>query len=217
MHLSFLDPITLISAAGYLGLFAIVFAESGLFFGFFLPGDSLLFTAGLLASQDILYLPFLLALIPIAAILGDSVGYSFGKWVGPKLFTKEDSLFFSKHHVLRAERFYEKYGPRAIIFARFVPVVRTFVPIVAGIANMQYKTFFTYNVVGGIFWGAGVTLLGYFLGSAFPQTEEYLTPIIVGIILVSFLPLIIEWIGYKRGQILAKKELPSEPESPAEQ
>lgn len=198
MSPSFLDPLSLIAAAGYLGLFAIVFAESGLFFGFFFPGDSLLFTAGLLASQKILYLPILLGLIPVAAILGDSAGYAFGKWVGPRLFTREDSLFFSKHHVLRAERFYQRYGPRAIILARFVPVVRTFVPIVAGIAKMKYKTFLTYNVIGGLLWGVGVTLLGYFLGTVFPQTEKYLLPIIVGIILFSFFPIVIEWLAYRR-------------------
>ncbi|MES2007177.1 MAG: VTT domain-containing protein [Patescibacteria group bacterium] len=200
MHLSLLDPLALISAAGYIGLFAIVFAESGLFFGFFLPGDSLLFTAGLLASQNILYLPLLLALVPIAAILGDSVGYLFGKWVGPRLFTREDSVFFSKHHVLRAEQFYEKYGPRAIILARFIPVVRTFVPIVAGVAQMRYVTFLIYNIIGGLLWGAGVILLGYFLGAAFPATEKYLTWIIGGIILFSFLPLIVEWLAYRRAR-----------------
>jgi membrane-associated protein len=196
--LPYLDPMFLIATAGYLGLFAIVFAESGLFFGFFLPGDSLLFTAGLLSSQHILYLPILLAIVPVAAIVGDSVGYTFGKWVGPKLFVKEDSLLFSKHHIKRAEMFYEKYGPRAIILARFVPVVRTFVPIVAGVAHMPYKTFLTYNVIGGVAWGAGVVLLGYFLGTAFPQTEQYLTPIIVVIILFSFFPLVVEWFAYRR-------------------
>src|SRR3569623_2096941 len=153
MHLPFLDPLALIAAAGYIGLFAIVLAESGLFFGFFFPGDSLLFSAGLLASQHVLYLPILLAIVPIAAIAGDSIGYAFGKWVGPRLFVKEDSLFFSKHHVRRAEMFYEKYGPRAIILARFVPVVRTFVPIVAGVGQMPYKTFLMFNVVGGVLWG----------------------------------------------------------------
>jgi len=206
MHLSFLDPLLLLSSAGYIGLFAIVFAESGLFFGFFLPGDSLLFTAGLLASQDILYLPLLLAIVPIAAILGDSVGYSFGKWVGPRLFVKEDSLLFNKHHVLRAEQFYEKYGPRAIILARFIPVVRTFVPIVAGVAQMRYSTFLIYNVIGGLLWGVGVVVAGYFLGNAFPATEKYLTWIIVAIILLSFLPLIIEWLAYRRARSRGRLE-----------
>lgn len=198
MHLDFLDPTHLIQIAGYFGLFCIVFAESGLFFGFFLPGDSLLFTAGLLASQDLLSLPILLIIIPIAAITGDSFGYAFGKWVGPRLFYKEDSLFFSKHHVNRAEAFYEKYGPRAIILARFIPVVRTFVPIVAGVGKMNYKIFLTYNIIGGLLWGVGVTLLGYFLGTVFPASEKYLTQIIVVIILVSFLPLVPEGLKYWR-------------------
>lgn len=204
MHLSFLDPLALIATLGYIGLFAIVFAESGLFFGFFLPGDSLLFTAGLLASQHLLYLPLLLAIVPVAAILGDSAGYAFGKWVGPRIFVKDDSLFFSKHHVKRAEAFYEKYGAQAIILARFVPVVRTFVPIVAGVGKMPYKTFLAFNIVGGVLWGAGIVSLGYFLGAAFPQTEKYLTPIIIVIILVSFFPILLEWLAYRREQARAK-------------
>jgi membrane-associated protein len=197
-YLLALHPLTIISALGVVGLCAIVFAESGLFFGFIFPGDSLLFTAGLLSSQGYLYLPVLLALLPIMAIAGDSAGYAFGKWVGPKIFVKEDSLFFSSRHVKRAEEFYEKYGPRAIILARFVPMVRTFVPIVAGVGGMKYKTFLTYNVIGGVLWGAGVLLLGYFLGSAFPQTENYLTPIIILIILVSMIPVLVEWLSYRR-------------------
>ena len=192
-----LDPLSLITAVGYIGIFAIVFAESGLFFGFFFPGDSLLFTAGLLASQGVLYLPLLLAILPVAAIGGDTAGYWFGRWVGPRLFYKEDSLFFSKKHINRAERFYEKYGPRAIIFARFIPVVRTFVPIVAGIGSMRYSTFLIYNVVGGLLWSVGITLGGFFLGNAFPQIEKYLTPIIVLIVLISFLPLGFEWVRYR--------------------
>jgi membrane-associated protein len=198
MHLSFLDPFALIAAAGYIGIFFIVLAESGLFFGFFFPGDSLLFSAGLLASQQVLYLPLLLAIVPVAAIVGDSIGYAFGKWAGPRLFVKEDSLLFSKRHVRRAEMFYEKFGPRAIILARFVPVVRTFVPIVAGIGGMKYRTFLAYNLIGGVLWGAGVVLLGYFLGAAFPQTEKYLTPIIIGIIVISFIPILIEWLAARR-------------------
>lgn len=210
MHFALFDPLSLIAGAGYVGLFFIVLAESGLFFGFFFPGDSLLFTAGLLASVHVLYLPVLLALVPVAAILGDSIGYSFGKWVGPRLFVKDDSLFFSKHHVLRAQKFYEKYGPRAIILARFIPVVRTFTPIVAGIAGMNYKTFLSYNVIGGLLWGVGVVLLGYFLGALFPATEHYLTPIVLAIIVASFLPLALEvFVAWR-----AKRA--SAPESPAE-
>lgn len=199
-----LDPLYLISAAGYAGLFTIVLAESGLFFGFFFPGDSLLFTAGLLASQKILYLPLLLAIIPVAAIVGDSIGYAFGKWIGPKLFTHENSLFFNRKHIARAEKFYEKYGPRAIIFARFIPVVRTFVPIVAGVGRMHYPTFLIYNIIGGLLWGVGVTLLGYFVGGIFPQAEHYLTPIIIVIIFVSFIPVLLEWLKYRREKANAR-------------
>lgn len=193
MHIPALDPLILIQGLGYLGLFAIVFAESGLFFGFFLPGDSLLFTAGLLASADILNIWTLLIIIPIAAILGDQVGYWFGSWAGPRIFKKEDSFFFNKEHVTRAERFYEKYGPKAIVLARFVPIVRTFVPILAGVAHMHYRTFVTYNVAGALLWGVGVTLLGYFLGQIFPHAEEYLLPIVIGIVLISLLPIAREW------------------------
>jgi len=188
MHLT-LDPLTIITTLGYVGLFAIVFAESGLFFGFFFPGDSLLFTAGLLASAHVLSLPALLVLIPLAAILGDSAGYAFGKWIGPKIFTKEDSFFFNKRHIERSESFYKKYGAKALVLARFVPVVRTFVPIVAGVGSMAYSTFIIFNSVGGLLWGVCITLLGYFLGNAFPATEQYLTPILVLIVFVSVLPI----------------------------
>lgn len=192
MPLPSLEPTALILAFGYVGLFSIVLIESGLFFGFFLPGDSLLFTAGLLAATGVLDIWVLLFLVPIAAIAGDSIGYWFGSWVGPRLFKKEESLFFSRKYVQRAERFYERYGSRAIVLARFVPVVRTFVPILAGIGSMQYRTFITYNIVGGIVWGAGVPLLGYFLGTAFPVVQEYLLLSIIIIILLSFIPIGVE-------------------------
>jgi len=184
MHIPALDPAALIQGLGYLGLFAIVFAESGLFFGFFLPGDSLLFTAGLLASADILNIWALLIVIPLAAIMGDQVGYWFGTWAGPRIFKKEDSFFFSKAHIARAEMFYEKYGPN----------VRTFVPILAGVGRMNYRTFVTYNILGALLWGVGVTLLGYFLGQVFPHAEEYLLPIVGGIVIISLLPIVREWL-----------------------
>ncbi len=199
MPIHALDPIALITTLGYVGLFSIVFAESGLFFGFFLPGDSLLFSAGLLASTGTLDIWVLLIIIPIAAALGDSIGYWFGSWVGPRIFTKEDSFFFNKKHIVRTEQFYKKYGAKAIVLARFIPVVRTFVPIVAGVGSMRYTTFLTYNIIGGLLWGVGVTLLGYFLGTAFPQAEEYLLPIIVAIILLSFLPVVWEWWVARKG------------------
>lgn len=170
-------------------MFAIVFAESGFLLGFFLPGDSLLFTAGLLATQGYFSIWFLIPLIIVAAISGDSFGYWCGKKFGPKIFSREDSFFFHKKHAERAKTFYEKYGQKAILLARFVPIVRTFVPILAGVGQMNYRNFVGYNILGGFLWGGGVTLLGFFLGSAFPETEKYLLYIILGIIFVSFIPI----------------------------
>ena len=184
----FLDPHFLISLAGLVGIIIIVFAESGLFFGFFLPGDSLLFTAGLLASQGYFNFWFLLFGVMFAAIGGDSVGYLFGKKVGPSIFKKEDSLFFNKKYVEKAHSFYEKHGNKTIILARFIPVVRTFAPIVAGVGQMNYKKFFIYNCAGGIFWSILMVGGGFILGETFPSAEEYLTPIIIFIIAASFAP-----------------------------
>ena len=188
-----IDLTTLIQGFGYIGLFAIVFAESGLFFGFFLPGDSLLFTAGLIASQGTLNIFVLVPLIVVAAILGDNFGYWFGAKVGPKIFTREDSFFFNKRHIDRTRIFYLKYGPKAVIIARFVPIVRTFTPILAGVGSMPYFTFLRYNIIGGVLWGAGVTLLGYFLGMVIPNIEQYLLPIVLVIIVISFLPVVFEF------------------------
>lgn len=186
----YLDPKFLIEAAGLLGVIAIVFAESGLFFGFFLPGDSLLFTAGLLASQSLLPLPTLLVGTFVAAVLGDSVGYWFGKRVGPALFSKEDSFFFNKKHIDRSRLFFEKYGKKALILARFMPVVRTFTPILAGVGQMEYRKFFVYNVVGGFLWTFGMVLGGFWFGKLIPNPDKYLLPVIAVIILISILPAI---------------------------
>ncbi len=180
--------IAIIKTAGYFGLFGIVFAESGLLVGFFLPGDSLLFTAGFLASQGILNIWLLIFLLFIAAILGDSTGYALGKKLGPRIFTKQDSLFFHKDHLKRAEQFFQQHGGKAIILARFLPVVRTFAPIVAGVGKMNYQTFLAYNVVGGALWTIGLSLMGYYLGKTIPNVDRYLLPIIVGIIILSLLP-----------------------------
>lgn len=197
-NLPHLDLVALIQMVGYLGLFAIVFAESGLFFGFFFPGDSLLFTAGLLASQGLFNIWILVPLIVTGAILGDSVGYWFGVKVGPKIFTREDSFFFHKRHVERTHNFYLKYGAKAVVLARFIPIVRTFAPILAGVGTMPYGTFLKWNIIGGVLWGTGVTLLGHFLGATIPGIEAYLFPIIIGIIIVSFLPLISELIKNRK-------------------
>lgn len=195
---SITDPSTLIQTVGLIGIVGVVFAESGLFFGFFLPGDSLLFTAGLFASQG--YFPIYSLVIGsiLAAIIGDSVGYAFGKKVGVKLFFREDSLLFHKKHAVRAKVFYEKYGKKTIIFARFIPIVRTFAPIVAGIGDMHYKTFISYNIIGGVLWAGSMTLAGYFLGTFFPHIQEYLHIIIIAIIILSFFPVVIEYIREKR-------------------
>jgi len=182
------DLVDLIKAVGYLGLFGIVFAESGLFIGFFLPGDSLLFTAGFLASQGFLNIWLLAPLTFIAAILGDNFGYAFGKRVGPALFTRKDSILFHKDHLERARVFFEAHGAKTLILARFLPVIRTFAPILAGVGKMHYKTFFFYNVFGAVLWALGMTWLGYFLGNLIPNIDKYLIPIILAIIIVSTLP-----------------------------
>ena len=197
--LHWLDPAFLIATLGLAGVFVIVFAESGLFFGFFLPGDSLLFTAGLLASQGHFNVLFLWAGTMLCAILGDSVGYAFGRRIGPKLFTKEDSFFFHKDHIHRTEAFYERHGKKTIILARFVPIVRTFAPILAGIGQMEYRTFLMFNVIGGVMWSTSMVFLGFGLGSVIPDIDRYILPIVLGIIAVSFVPIVIEWIKHKKG------------------
>lgn len=193
-----LDPLVIIKALGLLGVVFIVFAESGLFFGFFLPGDSLLFTAGFLASQDLISIFWLLILCFIFAVVGDNVGYYFGKKTGPIIFNKEDSLFFHKKHIERAKSFYEKYGKKTILLARFIPIVRTFVPIVAGVAGMEYKTFMKYNLIGGFLWTWSMLGLGYTLGSIIPNAEKYLTSIILLIIFISIIPAGIEFLKHKK-------------------
>ncbi|MBI3634556.1 MAG: VTT domain-containing protein [Candidatus Yonathbacteria bacterium] len=183
----------IIQAFGYIGLFGIIFAETGLFLGFFLPGDSLLFTAGLLSSQGLFSIWVLAPLVIAPAILGDSFGYWFGAKVGPKIFNQEDSLLFHKRHIERTREFYAKYGAKAVFLARFIPIVRTFIPILAGVGGMPYKIFVKYNIIGGFVWGGGMTILGYSLGKSVPGIDKYLTIIIIGIIIVSFLPIAFEF------------------------
>lgn len=186
--LEFLEPMFLIKAAGLVGVLAIVFAESGLFFGFFFPGDSLLFTAGFLASQGILPIGWLLLGCFISAVAGDSVGYAFGRAVGGKFFTRDDSFFFKKRYAEMARLFYEKHGSPAIFLARFIPIVRTFAPIAAGVGLMKYRTFIIFNVVGGFVWSFGFIFAGYFLGRTVPGIDQYILPIVFLIIIVSILP-----------------------------
>jgi len=178
----------LIEAVGYFGIFAIIFAETGLLIGFFLPGDSLLFTAGFVASQDILNIWILIPVCFIAAVTGDAVGYAFGKRVGRNLFRKEESRLFKPANLVRAEAFMETKGGIAIILARFIPFARTFVPIVAGISSMKYTHFLMYNVVGAVLWAIGLPLAGYYLGSAIPNIEHYLLPVVILVIIISLIP-----------------------------
>lgn len=183
-----IDLITFIKTAGYLGLFGIIFAESGLLLGFFLPGDSLLFTAGFLASQGFFKITLLVLICFAGAVLGDNFGYAFGKKTGPMIFKKEDSLFFHKQHLERASLYFEKYGGKTIILARFTPVIRTFAPILAGVGKMNYQTFFFYNIIGGALWAIGLPVLGYFLGNIIPDADRYIIPTVIAIVILSFLP-----------------------------
>ena len=182
------DLKTFIETVGYLGVFFIVFAESGLLIGFFLPGDSLLFTAGLLAAEGFFNLPTLIVLSVIAAVTGDSVGYAFGSKVGRKFFNKEDSLLFKREHLLKAENFYERHGGKTIVLARFMPFIRTFAPIVAGIGRMRYSSFLIFNLLGGFLWAVGLPLLGFLLGKSIPDIDRYLLLIIGAIVILSLVP-----------------------------
>lgn len=183
-----------------MGLFVIVFAESGLLIGFVLPGDSLLFTAGLLASQNYLDITILLPVLFIAAILGDNTGYFFGKKVGPKIFKREDSVIFHKDNLVRAEKFYEKYGPFTLIVARYIPIVRTFAPLVAGVGKMEYKRFFIYNIIGNFFWVISMTLAGFYLVKVFPGLEDRLSLVVGLIIVASFILPVYHYIKEKRSK-----------------
>ncbi|MGP3985068.1 DedA family protein [Streptomyces sp. KR80] len=206
---SWLDPDFLINTFGPIGILAIVFAESGLLIGFFLPGDSLLFTTGLLVVTDKLDTPLWLicTLIAIAAVLGDQVGYLFGRKVGPALFKRPDSKFFKQENVEKAHEFFEKYGPKSLVLARFVPIVRTFTPIIAGVSRMNYRSFIVFNVVGGVLWGVGVTLLGAALGRV-DFVRTHIESILIGIVLLSVLPIVIEFL---RARGASKKEQVAEP------
>ena len=180
----------LIRWGGYIVLVVIVFAETGLLLGFFLPGDSLLVTAGLLSAVDgTLHIGILNLLLCTAAILGDSVGYAIGYHAGPRVFNRENSFLFNKAHVARAHQFYEKYGPKTIVLARFVPIVRTFAPTVAGVAKMDYKKFIAYNIFGGIGWVMSMTLAGYFLGRSIPDVEKKVHWIALIVIFLSLIPI----------------------------
>lgn len=183
-----MDPRHLLETFGTLGLFAIVFAESGLLFGFFLPGDSMLFTAGLLASSGFSNLWIIAGGCFVAAVAGDQVGYVIGRRAGPALFRRPESRFFHKRNVDRAKAYFDQHGSKTIILARFIPVIRTFVPMVAGVGQMEYRRFVTFNVIGGFLWSVGLTVLGYLLGESIPNVDRYLLPLVALIVAVSFVP-----------------------------
>jgi membrane-associated protein len=181
----------LIQHVGYIGLFAIVFAESGLFFGFFMPGDSLLLTAGLLASRNILNIFILIPVLFVGAVLGDTVGYWFGAKTGPLIFKRDESLFFKPKNLLAAKAFYDKHGGKTITLARFMPFIRTFAPIVAGAVGMEYRRFLLFNLLGGIVWAIGMTLLGYYLGSALGNVagiDKYFTLLVLAFFFIPGIP-----------------------------
>ena len=183
---------TLIQWGGYVLLVVIVFTETGLLVGFFLPGDSLLITAGLLAAIGTLNIWWLNGLLIAAAILGDSTGYAIGARLGPHIFTREKSLLFNPKHVMRTRQFYEKYGPKTIVIARFVPIIRTFAPVLAGVGNMRYRRFLTYNIVGGVGWVTSMTWAGYLLGQTVPNISKNIHVLVIVVIVLSCVPIAVE-------------------------
>lgn len=183
-----LDFTEIVRTGGLLILFLIIFAESGMMVGFFFPGDTLLFSAGILAAAGQLPIVLTIAVIASAAIIGDNTGYHIGRKLGPRLFKKEDGLIFRKELIMKAEKFYEKYGTKTMLIAHFIPVVRSFAPVTAGAGKMNYKQFVIYDAIGDIAWAASITLLGYYVGSRIPGVEHYIEPVLIGIILVTLLP-----------------------------
>ncbi|WP_186645189.1 DedA family protein [Fluviispira vulneris] len=195
------DPIFLIQTVGYIGLILIVFAETGLLVGFFLPGDSLLIAAGLFAAKGDMQISILISTLTVSAIVGDAVGFYIGKKLGALLYSKEDSFFFRKKHIQYAHDFYEKHGGKTIIIARFIPIIRTFAPTVAGAAEMTFSKFVSYNIIGGFLWVWSMVFGGYYLGKMFgDKINDYIHFLIVGIIFVSFIPIIVKWIKSRKEQ-----------------
>jgi len=192
----------LIEWGGTVLVCVIVFVETGLFVGFFLPGDSLLVTAGVFAAAGHVSLGALLGLVSVCAVVGDQVGYVIGRKAGQRLYSRPDSFFFRKRHLARAHEFYEKYGGKTIVLARFVPIVRTFAPAVAGAAAMNYRRFVTFNVVGGVLWVWSTVLLGYFLGTTVPDIDRNIHIVIAVVILLSILPGIIEYVRHRRASAI---------------
>jgi membrane-associated protein len=193
---------------GVIGIAAIIYAETGLLLGFFLPGDSLLVTAGVFAANGDLSLAALLIVLPIAAIAGNATGYMIGKKAGAALYARPNSRFFKRAHLLRAHAFYEKYGGKTIIFARFIPIIRTFAPTVAGAASMGYKRFAKFDVFGGTFWPVSMVLVGYGSARLVPNLDKHIHIVIGVVILASFMPPVIEWLRARRGHAVAAERKP---------
>ena len=197
---TWLDPNHLIETFGLIGTLLVIFAECGLLIGFFLPGDSLLFTVGLLVADDKIKQPLWLVclLVSVAAIAGNQVGYLIGRKAGPALFNRPDSRLFKQEYVDKTNQFFEKHGPRAIVLARFVPIVRTFITVVAGVGRMDYRTYTTYTVIGGVLWGTGVTVLGYSLGGV-AFVRDHIELILLAIVAVSVLPVVYQLARHRSG------------------
>jgi membrane-associated protein len=193
----------LVRIGGLALITAVIFAETGLLVGFFLPGDSLLVTAGMFCTsvngeEPLLNIVWLNLLVSAAAIIGDTVGYWIGAKAGPKIFTREKSIFFAKRHLLRTKEFYERHGGKTIIIARFVPIIRTFAPVVAGVGKMSYRRFVSYNIFGGIGWSLSMTLLGFTLGKVYPPITKQIDKVIIVIIAVSLMPLVISYLANRK-------------------
>lgn len=209
-HIDYASMILSLGIIAYIVIFGIIFAESGLLIGFFLPGDSMLFTAGFLASQKVantnqnyLNLWILIGVTFVGAVIGDSVGYSFGHRIGRKIFNRPDSKLFKRENLEKAEKFYEKHGVKTIILARFIPIIRTFAPIVAGVGKMHYKTFLSFNIIGGALWSFIVPIAGFYLGRLIPNVDKYMLPIVAIIIIVSAIPAILEFLrGRKKKPVI---------------
>lgn len=188
-----IDLLALVQLVGYPGIFAMIFAESGILIGVFFPGASLLFASGVLAAAGVFNIWILISGVIIAAVVGDSVGYWFGTKVGTALYSRPDSRFFRKEYIEKTKLFFDKYGTRTILVARFIPIVRTFAPILAGVGTMTYKTFLFYNILGAFLWAGGVTLLGYTLGRSIPDAEKFILPLVLVIVGFTLIPLAMHW------------------------
>jgi len=193
------DVRALIAWGGYVGLTLIIFAETGLLIGFFLPGDSLIVTAGLLAATTSSFNVWLLGLLlTVASIIGNTSGYHIGQVTGPRLFSREDSLLFNKKHLYRAREFYQRHGGKTVIIARFMPIVRTFVPVVAGMGQMEYRRYALYNIVGGIGWIWSMLFIGYFLGRYIPGVDQHIESVIIVVVAVSLMPGLVGWLRTRK-------------------